>query len=258
MNKKNNRIGQIFKNNQGYLMRIIDYVDANNIVVEFQDEYKALVNCSYRNFKTGFVRNPYAKSSFGVGMIGNKYPTTVDGKPTKEYQTWYSMLQRSFSEEFKNKNPSYEDVTCCDEWLLYDNFYEWLHSQVNFNKWISGNWWSLDKDILIKGNKVYSPNTCCLISKNINSLFTKCDKSRGDLPIGVEKYGEKFIARCNDCVLNKLKHIGIYETKQEAFDAYKKYKESLIKSVADKEYNDKNITKECYDAMMKYEVEFTD
>lgn len=157
------------------------------------------------------------------------------------------------------KNPSYQNVTCCNEWLLYENFYEWLHSQGNFDKWLSGNGWDIDKDILVKGNKVYSSETCCLVPQNINKLFIKNDVIRGILPLGVSRDRGKFRALCNNPFTKEYEYLGEYETPEDAFYlGYKPYKENIIKKVAQIEYDKGNITEICYNAMMNYEVEITD
>lgn len=253
-----NRIGEENLSGKGDLMRIIEYYNSDNIVIQFQDKYKAKVHTSYKNFKKGGVRNPYCVSVRGVGIVGVKYPTSLDNKRLKEYITWDNVLYRCFDKDYKKVQPTYKESTVCDKWLLYENFYEWLHSQENFNKWLNGDRWALDKDILIKGNKIYSPDTCCLIPQRINNLFTKQDCKRGDLPIGVRRRNNKFRVSCNNMLLGKLVNIGTYETIEQAFQAYKTYKESYIKQVAQEEYSLGNITKKCYDAMMSYEVEITD
>jgi hypothetical protein len=250
---KTNRLGEEKLNNQNCLMKIIEYNNTDDIIVEFQDEYKAKVHTNYRNYKKGKVENPYCKSVCGIGITGDKYQNQI-----KEYIIWQSMLYRCYSKKEKFKHPTYQDVTCCKEWLLYENFYEWLHSQENFDKWLNGDHWNIDKDILRKGNKVYSPETCCLVPHNINTLFIKCNKSRGKYPIGVHIHKEKFVAQYYDPTLKKIKYLGIYNTPEEAFFAYKKAKESYIKQVAQDERNKGNITERCYQAMMNYEVEIND
>lgn len=254
------RIGEERYNNQGCLMRIVEYNNANDIIVEFQDNYKAMVHTLYKNFKLGNVKNPYCASVYGVGMIGEKYPAKIDGRHTKEYKAWQSMLSRCFDKKYKTKEPSYQNVSCCDEWLLFENFYEWLHKQANFKKWLNNNGWAIDKDILIKDNEFYSPDTCCLVPKNINSLFTNRVNYRGSLPIGVSinKNTGKYVAECSNPFINKKEHLGSYLTKENAFQTYKKYKENIIKKVAKIEYSKGNITKQCYEAMLDYKVEITD
>lgn len=240
------------------MMRIIEYTDFNNITVQFQDDYKLIVHTRYDNFLQGCVKNNFYPSVYGVGIVGNKYPISKNKKATKEYKIWNHMLERCFSQKTKERRPTYKDVTCCKEWLYYPNFYEWLHGQENFEKWYNGSRWALDKDIIKKNNKVYSPSTCCVIPTNINTLFVKNNAVRGLLSIGVHKEGDKYSSQCFNPFTHKIEHLGNYQTEEEAFTAYKVCKEAFIKQVAQKEYDKGNITKQCYEAMMNYNVEITD
>lgn len=258
------RIGLETYNNQGSLMKIVEYNNASDLTIEFQDEYKTQIKTIWCAFKAGEIKNPYYPSVCGVGIVGNKYKTYIDGRNIKEYIIWNSMIQRCYSKKEKNKYPTYKDATCCKEWLLFENFYEWLHDQENFEKWYNGERWAVDKDILVKGNKIYSPDTCCLVPPNVNILFTKCNNSRGDYPIGIyyNKQINKYHASLSMNILYGKKYIrqlGDYPTAKDAFYlGYKPAKEKYIKQVAQKEYDKGNITKICYDAMMNYQVEITD
>lgn len=260
-NKKQERIGEIKKNNQGSYMKIINYKNANDVDIEFLDDFHYIIQgIRYRTFVAGSIKNPYYPSVFSVGMIGAKYPSVQNNRQTKEYKAWKGILKRCFDTKTKEIQSTYKDVTCCDEWLLFDNFYEWLHKQENFDKWLNGNRWGVDKDILVKGNKVYSPDTCCLVPDNINSLFAKCNAMRGNLPIGVcycEHNGYPYyvlsISRKRDGSPYKY-----FKSPNDAFVFYKKYKEDIIQQSAIEEYNKGNITKRCYEAMMNYKVEIDD
>lgn len=245
-------------NNQGSLMKIVECLNNNYIIVEFQDGYKAKVKTQYGNFKSGSVRNPYAPTVYGVGMTGNKYPAKTNGRNTKEYDTWTNMIQRCFNANLKKKQPTYKQVDCCDEWLHFEKFYEWLHSQSNFDKWYENKRWAIDKDILVKGSKIYSPETCCLVPQNVNCLFLKREAERGLYPIGVSYRKDGFLASCHNPFTNNREELGYYSTPEKAFSVYKNYKENLIKQVAQIEYDVGNITDECYKAMMNYEVEIDD
>ena len=245
-------------NNQGCLMKIVEYNKASDIVVEFQDKYKYKARTIYGNFKSGSIRNPYHPSIYGFGITGCKYPTKVNGVSTKEYNAWIDMLKRCLMEKTKDKQPSYKNVECCKDWLNFEIFCDWLHSQPNFDKWKNGYRWAIDKDILFKKNKTYSPNTCCLVPQNVNCLFLKREAERGIYPIGVRYTNEGFLAVCRNPFLDKSVELGYYSTPEKAFNAYKIYKENLIKQVAQIEYDKRNITEECYKAMMNYVVEITD
>lgn len=245
-------------NNQGCLMKIIEYNNCDDIVVEFQDDYKYKKHATYDRFIKGQIWNPYLPTICEVGIVGDKYKTSINGKFTKEYVTWHNILVRCYDEKIKKNHQTYIKAKCCKDWLCFENFYEWLHRQPNFDKWLNGNSWAIDKDILVKGNKEYSPNTCCLVPQNINSLFTKRDLSRGQYPVGVYKKDNKFISQCQNPFDRTQKNLGYYDTSIEAFYAYKKYKEDLIKYIAKEEFGNGNITRQCYEAMMNYQVEITD
>jgi hypothetical protein len=150
--------------------------------------------------------------------------------------------------------PTYKDCSVCDEWLNFQNFAAWYDK--NYYE-VTGERMDLDKDILVKGNKIYSPDTCAFVPHSINGLFVKNNARRGNLPIGVsyEKKNSKFKAKCNN---GKKKAIGIghFNTSKEAFLAYKEFKENLIKRIAF-EYKEK-IPSVIFNALLNYEVEETD
>lgn len=258
INKRRIRLGETKYNKQGVLMQIIEYNNANDISVKFDNGYNTIVyHNTYKNFKNGLIKDPYHPSLYGVGITGAKYQSRINYEMTPEYSIWFGMMTRCYKPNHK-KHKSYYECKVCQEWLLFENFYEWLHSQDNFNKCTNENYngWEIDKDILFKNNKIYSPSTCCLVPHIVNSLFIKRKDYRGDLPIGVAMHNGKYLAQCHNS--NNYIYLGIYNTITEAFQAYKNYKENLIKQAAQEEYSKGNITKQCYEAMMKYKVEITD
>lgn len=256
---KVNKLYEEKLNNQSSPMKIVVYNDRTDIIVEFQDKYKARVHTNYGNFQKGIVKNPYLPTVFGVGIIGTKYPVSINCVHTKDYTVWKSLLKRCYDYKTKERQPYYKDIECCSEWLNFESFCDWLHSQSNYDKWLNGSRWALDKDILSKGNKLYSPETCCLVPQNVNCLFLRRESQRGIYPIGVRyKNTDGFVASCHNPFTDRNEIIGNYSTPEYAFNAYKIYKEDIIKQVAQIEYNNGNITKECYDAMINYIVEITD
>ena len=99
------RTGEENYNTFRTLMKIIEYKDATNMVVEFQDEYKTKVHTRYGDFKKGRVKNPYDKTVHGVGYLGEgKYKSSENGKLTKVYIIWVSMIQRCYDPYYINKN----------------------------------------------------------------------------------------------------------------------------------------------------------
>lgn len=252
-NLSNERIGTIGKNNFGSVMEVIEYNNYSDILVQF-DQGKP-IRAEWGQFLKGNIRNVYDKTVLGVGYIGEgTYKTKIHGTHTPQYKTWHHMLVRGYSEKYQKRFPTYEFVRVDSLWHNFHNFVTWYDE--NYYE-IEGERMELDKDILIKGNKVYNPDTCVFVSQSINSLFTKRDASRGDLPIGVHwnKRKQKYVAQCMDGKGNK-KGLGHHNTPLEAFNTYKLYKEKLIKQIAE-EYNDK-IPLKLYNAMLNYIVEITD
>ena len=257
METKNYRIGETKIMNNGMKATIIHYEKATNIDIKFEDG-TIVKNKRYSSFKTGNILNPNLISLCDIGYIGQgKYHTTKDNKLTKEYQVWSDMIKRCCSNKFIKKYPSYKDCTVCEEWHNFQNFAEWYNE--NYYEADNENM-CLDKDILVKGNKVYSPETCIFVPQFINNLFPKCDSARGKHLIGVttKQDSNKYFANCS--INNKLKkkriYLGAFETELEAFETYKQFKENYIKQIAD-EYKDK-IPKKLYNAMYNYKVEITD
>lgn len=181
--------------------------------------------------------------NFGVGIL-DKDLLIPKGNAEK---TWRQMLRRGCSPKFKIDVPSYADVCVCDEWKTYSKFKEWYDKH-----YVPG--WTLDKDILRKGNKQYGPETCCFVPPQINTLFTQRTRDRGLLPIGVSMRRGKIVASVNR--FGKHIDLGVFKCEEDAFQAYKAAKESYIKEVADK-WKDK-IEPRVYEAMYNWKVEITD
>lgn len=259
---KENRLGEVRLNTFGTPMKIIEYKNSKNVVVEFQDENKFKKRCRYETFKKGNIRNPYDKESYNVGYFGEgEYKAKINGKMTKVYDVWSKMLQRCYDPYYINKYLTYIDCYVCDEWLCFQNFAKWYYNNIYE---CNDERMELDKDILMKGNKIYSPETCVFVPQKINYLFIKSNASRGKYPIGINyhKKTKKLRVYCNyyDEIdkKNKPKHLGYFSLNRpfQAFTVYKNFKENYIKQVAD-EYKEL-IPEKLYVAMYKWEVEIND
>ena len=253
MGKKIDRTGEVAYNTNGEKMVIVRFGGAKDIDIQFEDgsivEHKA-----YSNFKNGEIKNPMFPSVYGTGYVGvgNYLSCDKNGKHTKCYKTWLDMLRRCYDPNSHTKYTTYINCTVDKNWHNFQNFSQWYYE--NYYEFGNDERMNLDKDILNKGNKVYSAETCVFVPQFLNKLFTKSDNKRGECPIGVCKDGGKFVAK-----LNKGKHtqyLGTFNTPNEAFLAYKKAKEAYIKEVAE-EYKDK-IPYRLYEAMITYEVEIDD
>ena len=245
------RTNEIGKDKHGVLMKIIKYINSENIQVQFLDNYGAIVNTKYDSFKIGTVKNPYYPSVYGVGYLGQgEYVAVLNKKMTKPYSYWKAMLGRCYCNAMTQHTLAYEDVIVCEKW----------HNFQNFAKWFDENYYSvnaeqmcLDKDILGKHKNIYSPETCIFVPKKINGLFIFGTSSYTTLPVGVyyDSNRNRYIAQCGS---NKSqKRIGQANNPHEAFLMYKVTKENKIKEMA-KKYKSK-IPIHVFNALMEYEVD---
>lgn len=184
---------------------------------------------------------------YGVGINDYPYSVFISKKHIKSYACWRSMLSRCYNVSYQKKQPTYIDCFVCDEWLVFSNFKNWFDKN-----YIEG--FHLDKDILIQGNKEYSPNTCCFVPQHINNLLTDHHSARGEYKIGVRysKKLNKFLARY--CCNGESIHIGCYSTEEEAHEAYKQAKYAEIKRVATEALENGYIDKKVYVALLSYKI----
>ncbi len=239
----------------GSLIEITNYKNNENIEITFLETgYKKTI--SWRTFqKNKNIVSPYCKTVYGVGYLGEgEYPTFINSKKTRCYMTWTDMIRRCYDCNDK-KHTTYKDCEVCKEWHCYQTFAEWYEN--NYYE-IENEIMTLDKDILVKGNKIYNPETCIYVPSRINNLFTKTNAKRGDLPIGVGIHQGKYKAHMSKLVDGKkqMRYYGSYDTPEEAFECYKQIKEEYIKEVAD-EYSGQ-IPDDLYFALYSYEVDIND
>lgn len=185
----------------------------------------------------------------GVGYnSGGIYKRTEHGKITDCYHVWKGMFDRCYSDYQLERRPTYIGCSVDEAFHDYQDFAKWYYE----NKY-SGLGYELDKDILITGNKVYSPENCCLVPKQINMMFTNTNRSRGKYPQGVNYHKplDKFCARI--CMHGKPKYLGYFETPELAHLAFKKEKERHVKEVADLWFG--NIDTKVYEALMDWELD---
>ncbi|ANY29567.1 hypothetical protein BOX08_gp02 [Pseudoalteromonas phage BS5] len=187
----------------------------------------------------------------GVATIGKgKHKSRYGGNKTKAYKVWEGMITRCYVKGSAHYSRyGGRGVVVCDEWLDYQNFADWYFEQKNNSK--SG--FQIDKDLKVAGCKVYSPNTCEIIPSRVNSLLISTNSSRGDLPVGVHSLKNKFKASCRDEMGSKV-HLGTFNSKTEAFSAYKNFKKGVVVTVANNEFDKGNISKRIYENLIRMEI----
>jgi len=240
MSVKLNRVGEKYITNEGYEIEIVEYNGAMSVEVAFNNGYKTRTD--FGTIKKGKVKNPYHKSLFGVGYFGvGHYKCGINNKLTKSYKCWSSMLQRCYDEKWKEASPTYKDVIVCEEWHNFQVFSEWF-----YKNYVEG--WQLDKDILVKGNKIYSPQTCCFVPAEINLQFTKRTNKPSQT---IKKRGKSFEVRVS--INNKNTTIGTFKTEEEAKESFIKARTEVLNNLIKKHKN--QLSDRVYTFLESYEIE---
>lgn len=234
-----NRLGEIRKNTFGTEMQIVRYGTYDDIDVKFLDEDGYVFkHTTYNNFKIGQIKNPYDRCIFGIGYLG-------EGDAQQKTQVgycWRGMLERCYCDRMKKIHPAYYGIsTVCEEWLNFQTFAKWYNENIYQ---VGTERMHLDKDILVKENKVYSSENCLIVPQRINMLFTKKPNKYG-LPNGVKptdsgKYEAKY----------SRKYLGVFNTVEEAELAHDREKRKMIKKVAE-EYKP-HIPDKVYKALLEW------
>ena len=256
--RKIDRTGEERVNKFGSKMIIKEYRSSIDIDVYFPEYNWTFEHTQYSNFKNGTIKCPYEPRIYGVGYISEgKYKVSENGKITKEYDIYHDMLKRCYDPKYQEKYSTYKGCKVEEYLLNFQYMAEWI--EENYYE-VPGEQMCLDKDILCKGNKVYSRETCIFVPQRINKLFIKRNNDRGNDPIGVYQLPSgNYRVDCNNGY-GKIIYLGVYSTKKEGFQVYKEYKENLIKEVIDS--YEGVIPEPFYSrlktAMYNYEVEIDD
>lgn len=243
-------IGQVYTNSLGSSYEIIEILPDTMCRIKFLDSfgYEKVVK---RNDAKKGIRNPYHRIVAGVGYVGEGEYTA--DKNRKVFTLWSNMLVRCYDEESLIKQPTYLGCTVAEKWHCFQNFAAWC---LNNKTYIDNPDWCLDKDVLVKGNKLYSEETCAFVPRDINNMFTLRIRKRGDCPVGVhwDNKKEKYVAQVNK---NKSrKFLGYFDNPTSAFRVYKEAKEEYIKEVA--EMWKEKIDYPVYTALLNWTIEVTD
>lgn len=222
------RTGERFTICGGYEAEIVKYNGARESTVLLNDG-TIIEGAFYNNLKIGSLRNPNHPSVYGIGYIGQgKYTSQVDGKLSKAYDRWHSLLRRSYWKGYHASEKSYKDVYVCEEW----------HNFQNFAKWYEENWkhymvnWDLDKDIICPDCKYYSPETCRFVPLEVNKFFAIYNTKKTSLPLGVNMNGSGFKGEVN---VGLKRTIGkTFKTLEKAVQFYKVNKEEYATTLANR------------------------
>lgn len=250
LEKKNMKRGDIYNTKNGDLeIRVV--ISANEVVVRFVDtDYFTITTKS--NICSGKIKDLMKPSVFGIGFMGaGKY--NINNAPTA-YQKWTSMLQRCYRENSISwERYGGNGVTVAEEWHNFQNFAEWYESYK-----YKEDGWHLDKDILIKGNKLYCKESCCIVPRIINQSLVSRVGLRGEYAIGVtwDEKASRYSVMLNAHHTHYKAFRQMYRSEREAFMEYKAAKESYLVALA-YEWRGR-VAPKVLKALVEYEVEWND
>lgn len=177
---------------------------------------------------------------YGVGVNDYVGKVSIDGLRLPSYRAWSNMLRRCYDLKSRDTRPTYDECSVCDEWLSYSVFKEWYDLNFMPNT-------CLDKDILVQGATVYSPETCCFVPNRLNVLLTDRVNGRGEYPLGVSysKRMKKLTAFIS--ISGKNKNLGYFDDAETAHLAWALAKKNYVRECANEAFFKGEISeKVCY------------
>jgi hypothetical protein len=174
---------------------------------------------------------------YGIGVNDSPTPVSKSEKVNGKWRTvwvcpyyaiWKGVLQRCYSDLCLKKYPTYRGCSICPEWIYFMTFKAWMMAQ----DWEGR---QLDKDILVEGNKIYSPETCRFVEAIVNAFLNDQGVTRGEWPIGVHwnKAASKFQALCRNPFTKRQEYLGSFTCPNEAHEAWRKRKHEHACALAD-------------------------
>lgn len=228
--KIKDRTGEVHILNDGSPVEIIEYINCYKCKIKFENG--EIIDAMAHNVVKGNVANPFRRRVFGVGYFGVGRHNSVGettGKTNKMYNTWYGMFERCYCPKYHLKQPTYIGCSVDEKWHCFQDFGDWF--EQNYNPEYMQDW-HLDKDILVKGNRIYSPDNCRLIPRMLNAVVNYKQTNKRGMPTGVYKEGKKYSAIMD--LEGHAKRIGLYSSVSEASEAFNNFKLEWIKTTTEK------------------------
>lgn len=221
-------VGSTWKINGGTSITVLEIINAKNIKVRHNDCFGYITNVQVSAISSGNIKNPYAISVYGKGYLGEGlYSTRINKVMTLEYMTWVNMLKRCYDPGYHMTHPTYEDCIVCNEWLNFQTFANWY-----CNTGYYGLGYEIDKDLLVRGNRIYSPTTCVMLPSEINAILSVKSNTNRELPVGVYPSGNNYQVKVHDA--SGGTYVGTYHSISLAIEAQHNAKKLLIYKLAEK------------------------
>jgi len=231
-------VGEEFTTNEGYIAKVINGGSkVGYCTIQINDWVKEVQVTNLRRSK---VKYPYHPIWYNKGYLGDgRYKSSINGKQLIQYKKWNHMLERCYDPKYQKIEPTYIGCSVDPKWHNYQVFAEWFD-----NNYVDG--YQLDKDLLIKGNKIYSEDNCIFIPKRLNSFLTNKHRNNTSGEIGVhwDKFSEKWRSRITNTTTGKSINLGLFDDLIKASKAYKKARIEQCKKMRKIMIDEYNITDE--------------
>lgn len=241
-------VGTVYNSGKFGDYEIIYYGSVEDVLIRFHNT-GYVTKSGMQRIRAGGVVDKLAPTSYGVGYFGENPLAVcqVDGKKSKEYVLWQSMMQRCYSSVRHDASPNYIGCSVSDYFKSFGNFYDWCQSQDGFK--LDG--WALDKDLLFKGNTMYSEDNCVFLPSHINTFLVKPPKPNKTGYIGVsyvekDKRYKAVISKYGKQMPSKY-----FKTAEEASNEYVKLKKQHAVELADQHKD--NLDVRAYHGLCNYE-----
>ena len=221
------KVGDVMPTTKSGDCLVIKIEGKGRITVVFKENINHDIITDYRTLKAGNILNPYFARYYGIGYLGvGKYRMSKNKQPTPSYSAWRFLMMRLFCEKRLLINPTYRGCTICKSWCNFQVFSDWFYSHESY-----GLGYELDKDLLISGNRHYSPETCVMIPQEINKALKTAQVNSVVAGVRKRKNTKGYQVRVTEH--GKRRHVGEFYTEEEASAAYVKAKEEYIHSLAE-------------------------
>ena len=158
-------IGTTYTTNENYDIVIIDYINKDNVLIQFKMFPDYQVWATMQNIRNGQIKNPYHRSVYNRGYYGvGPYSARKNNVKTPQYIKWFSMFDRCYNPKVHKRVPEYAVCEVSEEFCSFQNFARWYDRKIYQSPYPL----ELDKDLLFKDNTIYSPHTCCFLPQEIN------------------------------------------------------------------------------------------
>lgn len=240
-------IGSFFVSSSGTDCVVVNYAGSKKVTVRFLDDYEYEGVFTIYDLRKGRVFNPYDRKIYGTGFCGAGRHAIREGDSiTPAYRCWHGIMRRCYSEKSLKRYPTYKDCTVCEEWHNFQVFAEWYTKQEFY-----GLGYELDKDLLSKSSKIYSPETCCLLPRAFNGMIIKKNKKAGTAQgVYFNKTAKKYQVTLGSS--GGKKNLGYFLDIVGAHKIYKKAKEASVRGLAEK-YKD-TLCNRSYKALSNWEL----